>query len=371
MGDNEQKTLYVKDFLEDGKTDSQCIKNCLLAGAKYDEYTIVFNGRNWHIDEAILLKANTTAIIDGCTIKQNDGVFDNVFRGDNLVIDKENPWGSPLEVYPISNLKILGKNGAKIVGCDVNKRGYHPVLGEEQDMVGDFWGWRTHQISISRCSGFEISHIEFLQTRSWAISFDFSNNIHASDLHFMSHVKNGDGVNFRAGCHNCTVENITGYTSDDTVACNATSTKNTNRKYPYKNYLYSNMPALKSYNGVERDYDIHDVLIRGIYTGGKHHGVICLAAEGARVYNIEIRDIIEDTVGNREATVKIYTGYGENYNDNDLHNITVNNVETKIADYSVLCNTKVNNVVLKNIKQMNPEKSRFSIADQSGIIIGE
>jgi polygalacturonase len=300
-------------------------------------------------------------------IKQNNKVFDNVFRGDNLIIDSENPYCSPIDVLPISNIKIIGKNGAKIVGCDVNRKDYHPVLKETQDMVGDFWGWRTLQISLSRCSGFEVAGIEFLQTRSWALSFDFCNNGYVHDLNIISNVKNGDGVNFRAGCHNCKVENITGYTSDDTVACNVTS--RSCRSYPYKNYLYSNIPALKSFSGGERDYDVHDISIKGIYTGGNHHGVICLAAGGARVYNIDICDIIEDTKGKREATVKIYTGYGDNYCDNDLNNITVTNVQSNIADFAVLCNTKVDNVVLKNIVQNNPNKTKISLVNKSGIVV--
>lgn len=368
MSTNNKQVFYFKDFLKDGKTDSECIKDCLKACEGIDKRTVVFDGRDWHIDEAILLKSDTTVIIDNCTIKQNNYVFDNVFRGDNLVIDRDNPYGGPIDVLPLRNIKIIGRNLAKIIGCDVNKREYHPILKEEQDMVGDFWGWRTLQISLSNCNNFEITGIELLQTRGWALSFDFCSEGYIHDLNIVSNVKNGDGVNFRLGCHHCRVENITGYTSDDTVACTALM-RSINIKYPFKHYLYPCVPTACCFKKKQREYDIHDISIKGIYTGGQHHGVICLAADGARVYNIEISDVIEEKKGSREATVKIYTGYGDNYSQSDLNNIKVENVRSYISDFSVMCNAKVDKVVLKNISQHNPGKDRFFLKEKEGIEI--
>jgi polygalacturonase len=299
-------------------------------------------------------------------IKQNNEVFDNVFRGNNLIVNPENPFGTPLDVLPTRNIKIIGKNDAKIVGCDINRRSYHSFLKEEQDMVGDFWGWRTHQISLSKCTCFEISGIEFFQTRGWTMSFDFCCDGYIHDLKIVSNVKNGDGVNFRAGCHHCKVDNITGYTSDDTVACTALFKRN--RNYPDNKYLYPNEPAKSIFDGDNlRELDIHDISISRVFTGGEHHGVICLASGGLQVYNIDIRDVIEDCFGKREAAVKIYTGYGEGYRENDFHDITVTNVVSSISGSAVMCNAKVNNVILKNIQ--NKSGVNYNLTYTEGIVI--
>jgi hypothetical protein len=359
--------FYVYDFYDAAKTDSQVIADCLKFCSVFKERVIVFDRKDWHIDEAILLPSNTTVIIDGCTIKQNNGVFDNVFRGNNLAINPDDPYGYPLSISDLSNIKILGKNGAKITGCDVNKKAFHPALNNMQDMVGDYWGWRTLQVSLTKCDGFEVGGIEFTQTRCWALSFDKCVNGYVHDLSITSNVKNGDGVDFRAGCHNCRVENITGYTSDDSVACTALPGSS---KYPSGNYIYPMEPS-RFLNPTlsPRDLDIHDISIDGIYTGGNHHSVICLAADGLRVYNINITNIEEDTHGSRESTVRIYTGYGSGYVDNDLSNIRVNNVISKIAGFAILCNTKVDNIWFNKIIQKNKAGKLSNISNPDGITI--
>lgn len=76
------------------------------------------------------------------------------FTGQNSKADHYIEWNDDragdksCRVDKLQQITIIGKNGARIVGCDVNRKGYHPVLNETQEMVGDFWGWRTLQISL-------------------------------------------------------------------------------------------------------------------------------------------------------------------------------------------------------------------------------
>lgn len=82
--------LYVKDFLSPEKTDSQAIADCLEYYIKTPSASvIVFDSKDWYIDNAILIPPDTTIIIDDCMIKQNNEVFDNVFRGNNLIVNPE------------------------------------------------------------------------------------------------------------------------------------------------------------------------------------------------------------------------------------------------------------------------------------------
>src|SRR5690606_25020694 len=103
-----------------------------------------------------------------------------------------------------------------------------------------------------------------------------------------------------------------------------------------------------------KDLDIHDISVHDIFTAGKHHSVICLTAGGRKVYNISLCNIIETSVGSRHSVVKIYTGYGTGYVDNDLNGIRVNHVLSKGAKLAIEVNTKVEDVWFNKIKQENP-----------------
>lgn len=106
--------LYVSKY-RSGVTDDEAIFCCMADAAAFGERTVIFDGEDYLISKAVLLPSNTTVIIDGCTIKQADETFDNVFRGDNLVIDESNPFGTPLQINPIKNVKILGKTATELI----------------------------------------------------------------------------------------------------------------------------------------------------------------------------------------------------------------------------------------------------------------
>lgn len=239
-------------------------------------------------------------------------------------------------------------------------------------MVGDFWGWRTYMISLSLCDGFEIAGITVEKTRGWAMSFDMCCGGYTHDLTIKSSVKNGDGIDFRSGCHDCVVENIVGDTSDDTVACTALFTIS---KEPsvLSRYLYSSEPTrcIAERDAIGRD--ISNITIRNIKTGGMYHGIICLAANGCRVHNISIENVEEiDTVlpkEVREAIIKIYTGYGTGYTKGDISDINVKNVSGIYAKSTILSNADVKRVTLGNITHTDPEKSAILLDYPDGFIV--
>ena len=62
--------FYVTDYLKEGLSDSQCIKDCLLKVKNIKAHKkVVFSGRDWLIDEAILIYDDMEIIVDGCCIK--------------------------------------------------------------------------------------------------------------------------------------------------------------------------------------------------------------------------------------------------------------------------------------------------------------
>ncbi len=348
--------FYVKDFTLDGEADSAAIEKCFsVANKVIGEKTVVFDGKDYFIDRAILVPSNTTVIIDNCTIKQNNYVFDNIFRGNNLIINGIDPYRAPIDVTPISNIKIIGKGKATVIGTDKPQTGYHPFYNEYQEMTGDFWGWRTHMFSFSYCNGFELSGLNLRQTMGWAVSFDNCQNCHVHHIDIRSDVKNGDGIDFRSGCNHCIVEDITGFTSDDTVACSALSRGKIER--PFSRYLSVSEPYNSSHENI--DGSIHHIQIRNIFTGGYCHGVICLSAYGNQVYDIDISNIKETDEGGREATVKIYTGYGDGYNKGDIHNIRIKNVVSQKSKYALMVACEADELSSENIVQNYPEGKKY------------
>lgn len=347
-----EEIFYVKDYLKDTKNDSEAIDNCLSAIAEIKNVkTVVFDGKDYQIDRAILIPSNTHIIVDNCTIKQNDYVFDNIFRGNNLIINGIDPYRRPIDVTPLHNIKIIGKGDAKIIGTDKPKIAYHPFFKEYQSMTGDFWGWRTHMFSFSFGKDIEITGLKIRQTMCWAITFDSCQQCYVHDIDIRSDVKNGDGIDFRSGCNHCVVENITGFTSDDTVACTALSRGKV--ETPLSKYLSFSEPYNSSHENI--DTSIHHIRINNILTGGYHHGVICLSAYGNQVHDIEISNVKETNEGGREATVKVYTGYGDGYNKGDIHDIKISNVTSEKARYALMVDCETENLVYENIVQNCPD----------------
>lgn len=361
--------LHVSDFRRGDHFDDAAIAACMEERKKYSEATVVFDGPDYWITQAICLPSYTTVILDGCAIRQAPEVFDNIFRGDNLVIDPENPWGAPLEIKPLEHVRILGRNGAALIGPERNRVGWHKNHHNYEEMVGDFWGWRTLTVTFSNCQNFEVGNLRVEKARCWALCFDHSCNGYIHDLAFQTDVKNGDGIDFRSGCHHCLVENITGSTSDDTVACTALRGEQI-ATFEGK-YQYPNSPGSAQINTTKEQRDISHIKIRNVRTGGRHHGIICLAANGCQVHHIHIENISEDPMGAaepwREATVKIYTGYGSGYTPGDLHHIIVENVRGAYADHSLYCNAQVANVALKNVTHEKNDPIRLDWPD--GIVI--
>ncbi len=339
-------TFYVKNYLKDGMTDSEAINACLLDAAKAESRTIVFDGRDYALDEAIVLSSNTHVIIDNCALRQKGKVFDNIFRGANVIVDPDAPNGYPLDVKDISDIKIEGRGDARLVGTLDPRVAYHPGKDEYQRMTGDFWGWRTLMIHFAMGSNIEISGISLSRTMCWAITFEFCHDVYVHDVDIDARVKNGDGIDFRSGCHHCKVENITGYTSDDTVACTALQGPD-RAVFPNKKSVYPITVTAGLSRGLS--FDIHDIEVKGIRTGGLCHGMICLAAKGNQVYNIDISDFDEAPEGARTATVSIYTGYAPGYNSGDIHHISIKGIRARQAQMAVELRADVRDVHISDV----------------------
>lgn len=379
---------YVKDYIKPGMTDSEAVRAVLAASGAETERTIIFAGRDFYLSEAVVLPSNTTVIVDDCMLKQNDLTFDNIFRGDNLDFDPQEPYGYATAVRPLKNVRILGRGKAALTGPDRNRMTQdhpacdvgHAVMKLYMEMTGDYWGWRSHQLNFANCENLEVGGFSVTKTRGWAMTFSFCSQVKIHDIDFDTRVKNGDGIDFRAGCHHCEVWNITGYNSDDTVACTALCGLSPDKfdtpeaKIIKKPGMYPAEPARLILGKIGlRSMDIHHIRIHHLKVSGHYHAVICLAAGGLQVYDIAISDITEGSERSWPL-VEIYTGYGTGYTRGDLHDITVENITAfghnrgDILRAPVTVNASVKNVAVRNVIQKGTAPV-FDFTDPEGITV--
>ncbi len=341
-------TVNITDFDDAALTDDEIIAKAFAYAAQYKSKTLVFSGRDFIISRAITVDSDTEVIIDGVKIKQADKTFDNVFRGNNITLDKEYPNGLAVGITDIENIKITGKNGAEIAGPDINRK------DGEEDMVGDKYGWRTVQILFAKVNGCEISDLHFTKTRCWCISFEMSKNVKVHDVNVVSACPNGDGVDVRTGCSDFEIYNISGSTMDDCVACTGiygTYLENKDKDA----YPMEISRGLKPFMSAA-DLAIHHIKIHDITATGRYHQIICCSAGGIKIHDIEIRDCrCFNTMPVRlDALIEMYSGrylfFGD-YTDDDISDVHIHNIDNSVYPYVLRVDDKVKNVTADGLIQ--------------------
>ena len=136
------RQVKAADFLS-GRSASEAITAALASRASENEaISVVLDGRDWVVTEAVVLPSNTELIIDGCRLKLADGVFDNIVRLARLRPDPANPNGPCLGREPAHDIRLIGRNGAAIEGAEHPFVGVNPKTGVKEPWLGDFFGWR-------------------------------------------------------------------------------------------------------------------------------------------------------------------------------------------------------------------------------------
>lgn len=287
----------------------------------------------WIISSALLVHDNLTISLKASTLKLADGVFDNIVRNKGVVFDPANPNGVALELNENRNVKIIGTGLGEcfIEGPDVPYTAPHPINGGSAiPWVGDFFGWRTIGILLANCKNYELTGFTMRKTTCWGISQERGcDGMHIHDIGFDTTVKNGDGIDFRMGCSNGLVENISGSTSDDTVAM--TALLNWQTSYPSGNYIW---PLQVSGDASHPLGDnIENITVRDIKSSSLANQVRLLITNGAKMSDITVSDV-EDSGVVAVTQVIVQTGaYGTPSQLGDMTNITVNGI---VSNYSNL-----------------------------------
>lgn len=310
------------------------------------------------IGETIRIPSDFTLILDGCHLILADGCYCNMFA--NAQYDTE--LGRTVAGTD-RNITLLGCNGAILDGGTYNglsernsrKNGMPPI-------------WKNNTLLFANVDGFKIQNIAFHNQRWWALNFIYCRNGYIGDLAFQSNdiaidengreyrkfvrakkeevlVKNADGVDLRQGCHDIVIENLSGFTEDDSVALTGLCGRleadfaveelpsdicNVQIKNVATSAFCSNIRILNQTNREGRIVKIHDVYIDGVYDTSENSPYMERGGYGVRVGDKN------DVWGGRHAT------------EEETYNITIKNVRSR-AFCALHLAGGIGNLVVENI----------------------
>lgn len=286
---------------------------------------------NWEIDEAIRLPSNFTLILDGCHLRLADGCFTNLFVNEHHGTELGRTVAGTDR-----NISILGRNGAILDGGN-----YNGLSEKTQNQNGMPPIWKNNLVLFTNVDGFTVRGLHCRNQRWWALNFLWCANGYLGDLDFCASdlaidedgneyhgllrdryadvvVKNADGIDLRCGCHDIVIENVTGFTEDDTVALTA---------------LRGRMESSFAVEGLPED--LCHVQIRNVRASAYCSIVRLLNQGGTRLHDIMVDGVYDTScecphLDHGRYAVRIGDGkhlYGSRHSTADeTYNITVKNV---------------------------------------------
>ena len=267
---------FNPNFYKELPDDSAMIQAAVDAASSTGEMVTIprineRTGKNvWEIERAIKLYSGSTVCLENCTLRQADGVYENIFKNSN----NGTPLGFTREGRQ-KDIRIFGVGNAVLDGG--NHNGLTEVTQKEPGMPWVISNCMFNFLNVERV---HIENLRIVNQRYWSMVFHYCSYGHIRNIDFYAPktVRNQDGIDLRTGCNNFIIENITGVTGDDTVA----------------------LTCLKSrfdddIKGAGFDDAIHHVIIRNICSSTPCSLVRLLNHYGKLLYNIIIENIMESS----------------------------------------------------------------------------
>ena len=286
----------------------------------------------WVIDSAIPLPSDIEILIDDAHLVLAEGAYTNMFT-----------IGSPdknTAADEIRGVTLRGQGRATLDGGV-----YNGLSEKSSNRDGRPHISKNTTLLFFNCSDLTVENLSLINQRWWAITNIFVHHAVYRNIHFEAdfsrvdengthyadqlpttygevYVKNADGIDLRIGCHDVVIENISGFTEDDSVALTA----------------LGGFERTMGYYIEGGDADIHDVLIKNVATECFCANVRLLNDNGFRLYNVTVdgvRSIKSPRTFANNSTVRIGDMvYARSHSVlGDTHHITVRNVisESKVG----------------------------------------
>lgn len=290
---------------------------------------------SWEIEQTLVLPSDFTLFLENCHLKMTAGTFCNLITNQAC----RQP-GIRTAENGDHNIHIIGRGRAILDGGEYN--GLHERISGKD---GNPHISVNNLLLFVNVDGFSVSNLHMRNQRWWAMNFlycshgsihqiDFCSNdgIAAEDgsripgktlkniLEFPgkeAYIRNSDGIDLRVGCHDIRIENITGFTQDDTVALTG---------------LQGTLENMYRIEGLSTD--IYNIIIRNINSAAFCTNVRLLNQSGVRLYNILIDTVMDASSGSPHMDRGLYCVrigdnhmYGSRHSEPDeTRNITVRNL---------------------------------------------
>ncbi|MBR5379970.1 MAG: hypothetical protein IK140_05500 [Clostridia bacterium] len=221
----------------------------------------------WVLPSAVKLHTGSTVILDSCRLRLADGAFDSIFKND-LAGTTE----AELLRRRQYDIRIIGR------GCALLDGGRHNGLTERNGKSSsapryEFDALVNTLIHLHNAERIVIENLRVENPRYWGMTFHYCSYGRISNIQFMSSgaCPNADGIDLRLGCCDFIIENITGYTQDDSVALTCLN------------------DSVARVQGL--DSDIHGVVIRNVATCTRCANVRLLNHYGHKLYNVVVQNV--------------------------------------------------------------------------------
>jgi hypothetical protein len=341
----------------------------------------------WLLDSAILLRSHTTLALDNCHLKLSDRCRDNFMRSANCGIGITN-------LQPLHAIHIRGIGGAVLEGADHPRatgdsgktlavgaqirpqgRWIPKTYGTDAGVAGESQtgDWRNIGILLASVEDFSIEHLAIHDSHAWAISLERCARGKLGDLAFASRqrrmidgaeqlILNQDGLDLRRGCHDITIENITGFTGDDLVALTAIP--------PRKGKVAGSLGSTEVSGSVESAPgadDIRNITLKNIcgYCAGGHHIVRFLNTPGVGLHDVLLDGLVDTSPAGLQCRAAVKIGdraYGGGVAPlGTTHHITISNVVSK-AQSAILIGGSLCDSVLDHITHAGPTNEAVTFA---------
>lgn len=235
-------------------------------------------GRNvWMIDRAIELHSGNTVCLDNCRLRMADGLFDNLFKNDVARTEA----AAKLE-NRTRDVHIYGVGTAVLDGGDHNGLVERNSVGagspgQPMGPLGKILPYSAlvnTMIHFHNAERISVENLRIVNARYWGMTFHYCSSGRIANINFMTSgsCPNNDGIDLRTGCCDFIIENITGYTQDDSIALTCMKDG-----------------SVCAVEGL--DHSIHGVTIRNVATCTRCANVRLLNHYGRKLYNVIIENV--------------------------------------------------------------------------------
>jgi len=346
---------YITPNETKGRNDSESIRAAIAEAVRTGGMKVRIPRLNertgeelWTIEETVSLPSGIEVLVDDAHLVLAEGKFLNMFT----IGDPNAPGGNTVEGTARS-ITLHGRGNAVLDGGVYN--GLHEK-NSNKDGFPDIYNNTT--LLFFNADGLTVENLSLINQRWWAITNIFVRNAVYRNIRFRAdfsrkdengvhypnekprtynevYVKNADGIDLRIGCSHFLIENISGFTEDDSVALTALGGGERRRGYIVEGL----------------DTDIHDVKIHNISTESYCANVRLLNDEGNKLYNVEIDGVtsFQELSPSRENCATIRIGdmkYAKQHSSlGDTHHITVRNIVSRQTWAVALCKGLVDSVI--------------------------